>query len=89
MHHLSPPCSVPAEPHGARGGWGKWNIHMELVTLLPSAFPPSGRDQRKAAGPLHINWNRCSEREALFFFIGSSGNHKANILPEDGFRGAL
>ncbi|KAI4802076.1 hypothetical protein KUCAC02_019934 [Chaenocephalus aceratus] len=25
----------------------------------------------------------------LFFFIGSSGNHKANILLEDGFRGAL
>lgn len=50
-------------------------------------FTPSGRDQRRLTGPLHINWNRCSEREALFFFIGSSGNHKANILLEDGFSG--
>lgn len=52
-------------------------------------FSPSGPDQRRLTGPLHINWNRCSDREALFFFNGSSGNHKAKILLEDGFRGAL
>lgn len=78
------PCVVPAwldvgemeHPHGA----------CDTAALSVS---PSGREQRRLTGPLHINWNRCSDREALFFFTGSSGNHKANILLEDGFRGAL
>lgn len=69
------PCVVPAwldvremeHPHGA----------CDTAALC---FSPSGQDQRRLTGRLHINWNRCSDREALFFFIGSSGNHKANIL---------
>lgn len=90
-HTYNTPSIPPRLPFAAwsRLGWlggngrSTWSLWHHGPVLFPSRW-----DQRRSTGPLHINWNRCSER-GLFFFIGSSGNHKANILQEDGFRGAL
>lgn len=86
MRHLSPLFPTLLCPDWA--GWGKWKIHMELVTPRPSAFPQSPRPEEADRARCTLTGTGAVSG-GLFFFIGSSGNHKANILLEDGFRGAL
>ncbi len=83
--------SIPSFPHAARSRLG-WFGEMEDPhgAYDTAAFCFSPVAETRGGRPARCTLTGTGAVSGgLFFFIGSSGNHKANILLEDGFRGAL